>query len=46
MCNKLQPKPVEILDTDDEFLYAEELQMMYESYLSESPDYFNIEQEK
>ena len=36
---------VSILDTDDEFVYAEELQELYEAYLAESPDYFNIEQE-
>lgn len=41
----LQPRLSPMLDMEDEDLYNEDLQYLYENYLSESPDYFLIETE-
>ena len=41
----LQPRPVPLLDTEDEEQYNEDVQELYEMYQASSPDFFLIEQE-
>ena len=46
MSNMLQPRLVAVLDKEDEDEYNEDVQELYEAYLSESPDYFLIQLEQ